>query len=90
MRAAGFYGVSDCSKQERLIVQHLLPVQNTPLLRGLSYRGLRLNVVFFFLMQILCILFLCQQLAYVFPLTHRFPLKRAIMCWSSCLEYHHL
>lgn len=37
----------------------------------------------FFLMQTLCILLLGQQLAYVFPLTHRFPLKSAIKCWSS-------
>lgn len=44
------------------------------------YRGLTMNA--FFWMQVLCIFFLCQQLACVFPLTHIFPLRSAIKCRS--------
>lgn len=65
----------------RVILQHLFKVQKLALLLLLYYRGLSMNALFFFLMQTLCILLLCKHLAYVFPLTHRFPPKSAIKCW---------
>lgn len=66
----------------RVILQHLFQIQKLSLLLLLYYRGLSMNALFF-LMQTLCILLPCKHLAYVFPLTHRFPLKSAIKCWSS-------